>query len=167
MQAWWLYVGSGPQAATAYVNSGSLGARTEYQATGLPTDGRELYVTLWYQPAGSGAWNQITQTYTAADEVGGPPGPAVPLAPSGNGAGASPDFSWEAVDGATWYRLWVDDGSRTVLTRWYRAGQAGCDAAAVCTVSPTLSIGGTGRWWVRTWSPDGYGPWSSARSFTP
>jgi hypothetical protein len=59
----WLYVGSQP-ATTTYYNSGSLGTRTSATVSGLPSDGRRLYVTLWSRlPSG---WQYTVYTYTAA-----------------------------------------------------------------------------------------------------
>jgi subtilisin family serine protease len=48
---WWLYIGSS-QGAADLLNSGSLGTRLSVTVSNLPTDGRRLFVRLWYRIAG-------------------------------------------------------------------------------------------------------------------
>ena len=51
---WWLYVGSSPGASNHF-NSGSLGTNLTVTAIGLPTDGSQLHVRLWFRTAGAGS----------------------------------------------------------------------------------------------------------------
>ncbi|MCC6419219.1 MAG: hypothetical protein IT429_13370 [Gemmataceae bacterium] len=76
------------------------GVTTSYAATGLPTDGRILYVRLWSLVGP--AWQYNDYLYTAQ------PGPAVMTSPA-NGStltSSSVTFQWSA-GGATQYGLWV------------------------------------------------------------
>lgn len=66
---WWLYVGSKPGAAE-YFRAAIPGNRTIASVTNLPTDGRALYVRLWYYAGG--AWKFSDFQYTAAKKAVGP-----------------------------------------------------------------------------------------------
>lgn len=88
-------------------------------------------------------------------------------------ASISPDetlsFSWNAVDTADWYYIWVTGDSGVLVKRWYTAAQAGCESGTgVCTVTPSVSlpVSGDCQWWIQTYNDYGYGDWSSAGSFT-
>jgi hypothetical protein len=52
------------QGAKDIYNSGSLGTDTSDTVSGLPTDGRTLYVRLWYRIGGE--WQYSDFEYTAA-----------------------------------------------------------------------------------------------------
>jgi hypothetical protein len=59
---WWLYAGSTVNSSN-YYDSGSLGAGTlSNTATGLPTNGSTIHVTLWYRVAG--LWQSSSFQYT-------------------------------------------------------------------------------------------------------
>ena len=60
---WWLYVGSS-QGRSNYFNSGSLGSNRTVTALGLPTDGSQLHVRLWFRTIGGWLFNDFL--YTAA-----------------------------------------------------------------------------------------------------
>jgi hypothetical protein len=95
-----------------------------------------------------------------------PLGAATLLSPSGS-TDPTPTYTWKAVTGATWYYLWVNDSTGNKIKKWYRASdvQVG-DDGAVCSVAPDIEIGaGEGRWWVRAWNANGYGPWSDPLVF--
>ena len=100
-----------------------------------------------------------------------PPGAAALLSPNGSIAVTMPTYSWNKVNAATWYYLWVSkvnpNGSlTTVYTKWYESGTV-CGASN-CSVAPagvTLSNGNY-RWWIQTWNNGGYGPWSSMMNFS-
>ena len=59
---WWLWAGSA-QDRVSILNSGSLGTSLSTTVTGLPSDGRQLLVRLWYKIAGN--WNSTDFQYTA------------------------------------------------------------------------------------------------------
>lgn len=61
---WWLYAGSFLGSAS-YYDSGSLGLATSAAATGLPTDGKWVYIRLWYIYAGSG-WKYRDYLYQSS-----------------------------------------------------------------------------------------------------
>ncbi len=58
---WWLYVGSGTGKNDIH-NSGLLTRRLSTTVSGLPTDGSQVYVRLWYW---TGKWNPVDAQYTA------------------------------------------------------------------------------------------------------
>lgn len=147
-------------------------------------------ITQWYQAAnvcsggtcsvehptslGAGAHTWWVQTWSAGGYgpwSGGmtftmtPPGQATPGSPSGTVADHTPTYTWNAASGATWYYLWVDGPSGNVIQQWLQAGDVCTGNTCYFTPATNLSSG-VHTWWVRTWSSAGYGPWSSARSFT-
>jgi hypothetical protein len=72
-------------------------------------------------------------------------------------------YQWYADMGSTWYELWINENGKTLFDKWYYTG--------VTTGLLKLEIdghtSGAGyQWWVRGWSPDGYGPWSGPGAFT-
>jgi hypothetical protein len=104
-----------------------------------------------------------------AGEVAAAPPPATTLVgPTGIIQGSTVAFTWEGVDGATFYYLQINDATASPrLTRWYPAGQACPAASATCTVILTIGLAtGNATWWVQTWNVDGYGPWSAGIAFT-
>jgi hypothetical protein len=105
----------------------------------------------------------------AANRLNAAPGTAVLVGVGGAVLAGSPMvFSWNAVAGATWYYLWVNDQTGTRHTVWYTAAQVGCASGeSVCsvTVGAALKVG-PAYWWIRTWDPSGYGPWSPAGRFS-
>ena len=71
------------------------------------------------------------------------------------------------MTGATRYYLWVNDGAGNQIKRWYQASdvQVG-DGGDICSVTPDIELtAGRGRWWVRAWNVNGYGPWSDPLVF--
>jgi len=103
----------------------------------------------------------FTPTHAAAQ-----PGAATNL--SANPA-RSLTFSWPAVDAATYYYLWITDVSGVPRhQQWYRSDDLTCGAGqtATCQISlATYLLPGNGTWWVQTWNPAGYGPWTPAQTF--
>jgi phosphatidylethanolamine-binding protein (PEBP) family uncharacterized protein len=95
------------------------------------------------------------------------PGKAVLVSPSGAIGSVKPSYTWNAVSNASWYYLWVDDSSGNRLEQWYSATEAGCSGGpGTCSVTPHISLAqGTGKWWVQTWNPGGFGPWSDPLTF--
>jgi hypothetical protein len=101
-----------------------------------------------------------------------PPGATTLIAPYGNVVGTTMAFSWQAVPGATGYRLKIV-GFLTALTAygtsmelWYTAEQAGCatgrstlPSPGTCTMMLTPPVvAGTYIWSVQTWGVGGAGP---------
>jgi hypothetical protein len=103
--AYWLDVGSA-SGGNNYYSSGNLGNVLTTTASGLPTDGSTIYVTLYSLI--SGAWSGSAYTYTALAATGGlaaitSPVPGTPL------SGTTVTFTWSADSNATAY--WMDIGS--------------------------------------------------------
>jgi hypothetical protein len=124
---YWLDVGNGPRRGDIF---GAATTGTSDSVTGIPCDGRLIYVQLWTHK--SGVWqNPGEYLYTAAPTCGGGGG--------GGGGGSSPapgstltspsqTFSWSAVTGADQY--WLDVGSRL----------ANGDYFASATTSTSLTV---------------------------
>jgi hypothetical protein len=97
-----------------------------------------------------------------------PPGEAILLSPSEKVIDHTPAYTWNPTPGATWYYLWVNDNTGNRIKKWYRASDVQCGSDMdICTVTPDVELEtGAGRWWVRTWNANGYGPWSDPQYFT-
>jgi len=95
-----------------------------------------------------------------------PLGMATLLSPSGS-TDPTPTYTWKAVTGATWYYLWVNDSTGNKIKKWYRASEVQVgDDGAICSVTLEIEMeAGEGRWWVRAWNANGYGPWSDPMVF--
>jgi hypothetical protein len=99
------------------------------------------------------------------------PGVATLVSPTGGITDTTPTYTWNNVNAATWYYLWVSqvnsDGSfTTVHSSWYESS-AVC-SGATCSITPagvTLSSGNY-SWWIQTWNDGGYGPWSTKMDFS-
>ena len=96
------------------------------------------------------------------------PGPATLVSPSGTITTTTPTYTWNAVPGATWYYLWVNDSTGNRINRWYTAAETGCPAGTgICSIDPATALAtGEGFWWILTWNALGYGSWSLAMPFT-
>jgi len=115
---YWVYVGS-ESVPTQYGNSRSLSSTTlSYTPTGLPLDGSEVYVTLFWLEEGATEWQSVVYTYTAATGDG----PAFTSPQSGNTlASVSDTFTWTDNDsGATQYWLYL--GSDVGAKDYYNSG---------------------------------------------
>jgi FtsP/CotA-like multicopper oxidase with cupredoxin domain len=117
----------------------------------------------WWSPTGYGLWS-AGMNFT----VSLPQTSATLVSPSGNTGTTTPTYTWNAVPGMTWYYLWVNDSTGNKILQWYEAVTAGCAAGTgTCSVTPTTALAnGAGTWWVQTWSPAGYGPWSAGMAIT-
>lgn len=114
----------------------------------------------WARVLAAGALWAAAQA--GAVEAAPPAAPAL-VGPSGVLAGTTHAFTWEAVPGATWYQLWLNDATASPrLTRWYTAAQARCagGAGSCFVVLGTGLAAGRGRWFVAAWNPDGQ-TWST------
>jgi hypothetical protein len=96
-----------------------------------------------------------------------PPVAATLVAPTGVIPNGSVTFTWQAAAGATFYYLQVNDATASPkLTLWYPAAQACSGGSATCFVTITTGFGAGGAvWWIQTWNPDGFGPWSAGMRF--
>jgi phenolic acid decarboxylase len=91
-------------------------------------------------------------------------------APSGTLDTLSPIYTWDAVNGASWYFLWVNNGQGNVLQKWYRSSEVDCESGSgTCSVAPGLELeaGADYQWWIQPWNEsEGNGPWSDAMRFS-
>ena len=102
---YWLFAGS-EQDGMQYHGSGNLGDTTTTTVTGLPTNGRDVWIRLWYRVGGVGSWLYIDEVFTATGS-----GPSIDSS-SGNNQLTSPNdtFSWSDPNG-TVTAWWLYVGS--------------------------------------------------------
>jgi glucose/arabinose dehydrogenase len=122
-----------------------------------------------YGPAGYGPWSNTvgsviqpvrftTSSTLPAAATSLSPGTVNPATPADIGTNYTPTYSWDKITGATWYRLYVSGPSGVVLDQWYQASSI---CPSTCSVTSPLLGGGTYSWYVQTYGPGGYGPWSN------
>jgi hypothetical protein len=123
--------------------------------------------TWWVQtwnPAGSGPWSSPF-SFTPRDTM---PGAATLFNPLNMATVSSPGVSiqWLKVTEATDYFVWLDNASTgAVLRQWY-TGASVCGSSLCSLAIPVNLPSGHYNWWIQTWSPAGYGPWSTGFTFT-
>ncbi len=117
--AYWLDAGSTP-GGNQYFQSGNLGNVTTVTVNGLPTDGSQVYVTLYSFV--SGQWLSNSYTYTAYT-LGGQQGVLTTPAPGSQFTGTTVTFQWTAGAGASAY--WLDLGSTVGGNQYYQSGNLG------------------------------------------
>jgi hypothetical protein len=121
------------------------------------------WVQTWNNAGGDGPWSAVA-TYTLE-----PLASPTLIDPSGSLSDwPNVQFRWDAVPYATYYYLWVTDGSGIVQVQtWYPMTETNCASGNTCsiTLTPTLSPG-TAWWWVQAWNPStGYSAWSAGLQF--
>lgn len=138
---------------------------TQPQAAGSTTAARWLTAASFGYKA---VMSQLVQHGGGGGGGGGtPPAAAVLVSPTGTTSSSSPAFVWRAAAGATYYRLWVEDRGGKKVDRWLTAASVACPSGTGnCSVATGVSFVGSGRWWIQTYSPGGYGPWSGPMTFT-
>ncbi|MDZ4771410.1 MAG: alpha-amylase family glycosyl hydrolase [Chloroflexota bacterium] len=98
-----------------------------------------------------------------------PAAPAVPtaIAPTGTLAAAPTMFSWNAVESAAWYYLWIGNTNGShVLDQWYAAADVCVGGICSVTVSAAM-IGGVYDWFLQSFNAlGGYSAWSAPTRFT-
>jgi astacin len=137
---WWLYAGSSPGASNHF-NSGSLGTNLSVMALGLPTDGSQVHVRLWFKT--SGGWQSVDFQYTAAT-------PALPEitspAPGSTLAGSNSTFVWTA-NGTAVDAFWLYIGTSVGSPDLFNSGALGTKTSAAVAGLPTNG----GQLHVRLW----------------
>jgi hypothetical protein len=98
--------------------------------SGLPTDGRTIYVRFWYLVGGS--WLYSDYLYTASGAAQRPHMTAP--APGSTIAGGSQTFGWSASTGASQY--WLSVGSSVDGTDFYNQS-TGTNLSAAVSNLPT------------------------------
>jgi uncharacterized repeat protein (TIGR02543 family) len=143
-------------AANCNANTCSLSNVT----TGLTAGTYTWWIQTW-NPIGYGPWS--------AEVTFNPlPGPATLVSPNGNSGTSNPTYTWSQVPNVTWYYLWVEGPAGNVHKKWYTSAETNCDGTT-CSLSDVTTglTAGTYTWWIQTWNPIGYGPWSTAMTFNP
>jgi serine protease len=124
--------------------------------------GSYIWYVQTYNSAGYGPWSDPTTFSTTT-----PPLPTVATNLSPNtaiGTNYNPNYTWDKVAAAAWYHLVVTGPSGMVLDKWYDAATI-CPTATCTVASPTLG-GGSFTWYVQTYNSTGYGPWTTATTFS-
>ena len=117
--AYWLDAGS-TLGGNQYYQSGNLGNVLTTTASGLPTDGSTVYVTLWSLVGGQWVNNQYTYTaYSAGQATGMITTPT----PGSTFAGPTVTFDWTAGTGSSAY--WLDVGSTPGGNQYFQSGNLG------------------------------------------
>lgn len=125
---------------------------------GLPGGSYQWWIQPWSRATGYGAWS-APASFRVPTRL---PGPVDLIAPRGAREESTLEYLWTTDINATWYRLWVQqDATGRWHDRWY-AFSGGEEVSTVVSNHP----GGAMTWWVQSWGPDGYGPWSSAATFS-
>ena len=132
VEEWGLYVGSVKEARN-YCDSGNLSTTSSYTCKNLPTDGSQIYVTLWYRL--NGVWETEPYQYTAYDCVGCPPKINSPI-PGSTLTGATREFTWTANNAAVagW---WLNVGSAEGTRNYCDSGNLSTTSSYTCKNLPT------------------------------
>ena len=138
------------------------GATSWVVTSGLPGGAYTWYVRPW-NTFGYGPWS-ASSSFTIQTAL---PGAITLVSPSGSvAAGSTQRYTWQADAAATWYQLYVVRNGGAFANQWYTLTNSVVDPA---TGNFAVDVGGqsagTYQWWVRGWSPDGVGPWSSNLTF--
>src|ERR1017187_1496590 len=90
------------------------------------------------------------------------------VSPSGSLPTASTlRYDWKADPNATWYELYIFSNGRVFCDKWYASTNLLVDrATGTLAVDVVGHAAGTYQWYIRGWSPEGFGPWSSAGGFS-
>jgi hypothetical protein len=147
--------------------SGGAGTCSAMPGTVLAHGSATWWILTW-NASGYGPWSDPLSFFISGGQCTAPPTAATLVSPSGTIYNAKPDYTWNAVPCATWYRLWVKDSTGNKIDQWYTAAQAGCDSGAgTCKVAPGVALAkGSASWWIQTYGDAGAGPWSSRKDFT-
>jgi hypothetical protein len=107
VSSYWLYVGTSPGGSTLF--NQEVGTSLTTTVAGLPTDGRTIYVRLWWLTSDA-SWAAADYTYTATGSGGGGGGgtPAITApTPGSTLSGSGQTFTWTAGTGVSRYWLYL------------------------------------------------------------
>jgi sulfur relay (sulfurtransferase) complex TusBCD TusD component (DsrE family) len=137
---------------------------TNWNSAAELAGGTYTWAVQTWNSAGLGAWSQLG-TFTIQTIV---PSQVALVSPTGNlAAGSTQRYVWKIDSAATWYELYGVRNGRLFCDKWFTSSNSVVDSATGnFAVDVVGHDGGTYQWYVRGWSPDGLGPWSSAGSFT-
>jgi hypothetical protein len=117
-----------------------------------------------YGAGGLGTWS-TNSNFTIPTAV---PTNIALISPIGS-ATATPahSYTWKADTAATWYELYVVQNSKMLCDKWVALSDSVAPSGSGnFAVEIGGHTGGSYQWYVRGWSPDGMGPWSSMGSYT-
>ena len=118
--SYWVDIGS-TQGGNNYYSSGNLGNVTSTTVSGLPTDGSNVYVTLYTLVDGQWYGNQYTY---AALNAAAAEGVLTQPTPGSTLPGSTVTFDWTAGSPGP-YSYWVDIGSTQGGNNYYSSGNLG------------------------------------------
>lgn len=102
----------------------------------------------------------------AAAQADGPPTAPSLASPSGGGVATSPTYTWNAVEDADEYYLWVSDAAGVPVVQSWHSSTEAC-SGTTCAITPAVTLSrGYKQWWVQARNASGAGPWSSGLGFT-
>mgnify|MGYP000380316613 FL=1 len=140
---WWLHVG-GSQGELDLADSGPLGTKLSHTVAGLPTDGRTIWVRLWYQTATG--WKHVDRQYTAATQSVETIPEIISPTPGSQLSGSTYVFSW-LPNGLPVTKWWLHVGESKGGLDLADSGSLGTQLSYTVTGLPT-----DGRTvWVRLW----------------
>jgi len=166
-----IYIGTSPG---VYGNPVDVGNVTAYTISTL-TAGTTYYfaITAYDTETPSNESNpslEVSKTIPIGSGDTPPPlGDSTLLTPAGRFSTTKPTYAWNAVQGASWYQIWINDSTGNILQQWIRATDAGCGLwLGTCVATPNAGlVMGNGVWWVRGWNEmQRNGPWSQPLNFT-
>ena len=162
-------------------NTGSMKIQTWYtaQQTGCSAGTGNCSITpattlaagsyqWWIQTQnaeGDGPWSD-GMTFALAGA--GPPGKATLVSPAGTITTATPTYSWNVVETATGYLLFVNDSkTQGKINQSLKASDLGClSGTSTCSYKPATALAaGNCQWRIQAFNDYGSGPWSDEKSF--
>lgn len=162
--------GAAYQQVTSTIPNPLPGTVVTYQLTGLTASTTYFVQVTAVDTSGSESACSMQVSAAALADAADTAAPAATLvAPAGEGIGATPIYTWQAVPGASWYELWVNDSAQgKKLDQWYTAAAVGCPAGTgLCSVAPSVPLApGAATWWIQWWGPSGSASWSAGLAFT-
>ena len=134
-------MGSSPGSAS-YFNSGTLGTNLTATALGLPTDGSQVHVRLWYRT--TGGWQFLDYQYTAVTPV---IAPAITSPAAGSTFSASNvTFVWTA-NGNPVTGFWLYIGTAVGAADLFNSGWLGTTTSVAVAGLPTDGSQIHARFW--------------------
>ena len=148
--SYWLYLGSTPGAADLYnQDQGTSLSRT---VSGLPTDGRTIYATLWSYVASLGGW--VTNQYSYKAGTTGSSMVTLTATPANVGPGSSVTVSWNSSTSRAandWIGLYLQGAPDTAFIAFQYVGSTGTSGSRTFTMP-----GKNGVYEFRYFLTDGY-----------
>jgi hypothetical protein len=162
VSSYFLEVGNSPGAADIF--SQNVGPVTSVSVAGLPIDGRALHATLWWFK--NGAWSSAAYTFTAYTPPA-PPIPAMPILTTPTLlTSTTSSFTWTGDSAATWYWVWVQTTTGTILQQGWFLSTDVCSGVSCRYIHSSPLAPGNYYQWIMAYGPGGYSGWSPRRDIT-